>query len=167
MNGWEIILIGIIAVFLLGPDRLPDYTGKAVHWIRQLRIMAENAKVELKEQLGPEYEDINWRQYDPRQYDPRRIVREALLDPIAESTADLKDDLTSLKGDLSSFASGSTSGSGAAGSAASGSGASIGASTVAGAAGAAAVGAAGTASPGVDPRRYDPSRPTPYDSDAT
>jgi hypothetical protein len=37
--------------------------------------MAEGAKVQLKDQLGPEYEDINWRQYDPRQYDPRRIVR--------------------------------------------------------------------------------------------
>ena len=30
--------------------------------------------------MGPEFEDINWRQFDPRQYDPRRIVREALMD---------------------------------------------------------------------------------------
>ena len=30
--------------------------------------------------MGPEFEDVDWRQFDPRQYDPRRIVREALLD---------------------------------------------------------------------------------------
>ena len=36
--------------------------------------------------MGPEFEDINWRQYDPRQYDPRRIVREALLDDVARSS---------------------------------------------------------------------------------
>ena len=30
--------------------------------------------------MGPEFDDIDWRQFDPRQYDPRRIVREALLD---------------------------------------------------------------------------------------
>ena len=49
--------------------------------------MAEGAKDQLKDQLGPEYEDINWRQYDPRQYDPRRIVKEALLDPLDEAIA--------------------------------------------------------------------------------
>ena len=30
-------------------------------------------------EMGPEFDDVDWRQYDPRQYDPRRIVREALL----------------------------------------------------------------------------------------
>ena len=43
--------------------------------------MAEGAKGRLREQMGPEFDDIDWKQYDPRQYDPRRIVREALLDP--------------------------------------------------------------------------------------
>jgi sec-independent protein translocase protein TatB len=53
--------------------------------------MAEGARGQLREQMGPEFDDINWRQYDPRQYDPRRIVREALLDPdpLEASTPDL------------------------------------------------------------------------------
>ena len=79
VNGWEIVLLALIAVFVLGPDRLPDYAAKLARGIRKLRVMAEGAKGQLKDQLGPEYGDINWRQYDPRQYDPRRIVREALL----------------------------------------------------------------------------------------
>ena len=81
VNGWEVVLLALIAVFVLGPDRLPEYAAKLAHGIRRLRVMAEGAKDQLKDQLGPEYEDINWRQYDPRQYDPRRIVREALFDP--------------------------------------------------------------------------------------
>ena len=82
VNGLEFVLIAVIAVFVLGPDRLPEYAQKLARGIRKLRVMAEGAKDQLKDQLGPEYEDINWRQYDPRQYDPRRIVRDALAEPI-------------------------------------------------------------------------------------
>ena len=53
----------------------------------RLRRMAEGAKGQLREQMGPEFDDINWKQYDPRQYDPRRIVREALFEPDVEAEA--------------------------------------------------------------------------------
>lgn len=81
VNGWEFMVLAILAVLLLG-DRMPEYAAKLAQFIRTARSMAEGAKGQLKEQLGPDYEDINWRQYDPRQYDPRRIVREALLEPL-------------------------------------------------------------------------------------
>ncbi|NNM45896.1 twin-arginine translocase TatA/TatE family subunit [Knoellia koreensis] len=81
VNGWEFILLIVIAVVVLGPERLPEYAAKLGRLVRQVRGMAEGAKGQLREQMGPEFDDIDWRQYDPRQYDPRRIVREALLDP--------------------------------------------------------------------------------------
>ena len=81
VNGWEFILLIVIAVVVLGPERLPEYAAKLGRLVRQARAMAEGAKGQLREQMGPEFDDIDWRQYDPRQYDPRRIVREALLDP--------------------------------------------------------------------------------------
>ena len=77
INGWEFLILIVLAVVILGPERLPEYAAKLAQGVRKLRVMAEGAKVTLKDQLGPEYQDINWRQYDPRQYDPRRIVREA------------------------------------------------------------------------------------------
>ena len=98
VNGWEIVLLALIAVFVLGPDRLPEYAAKLAHGIRRLRVMAEGAKDQLKDQLGPEYEDINWRQYDPRQYDPRRIVKEALLDPLDEAIAPVRGEIDSVRG---------------------------------------------------------------------
>ena len=97
VNGWEIVLLALIAVFVLGPDRLPDYAAKLARGIRKLRVMAEGAKGQLKDQLGPEYGDINWRQYDPRQYDPRRIVREALLEPLDEAISPLRDEIGSVR----------------------------------------------------------------------
>src|SRR5689334_24305956 len=81
VNGWEFIAIIVLAVVILGPERLPEYAAKLGRLVRQARAMAEGAKGQLREQMGPEFDDIDWRQYDPRQYDPRRIVREALLDP--------------------------------------------------------------------------------------
>ena len=163
VNGWEIVLIALIAVFILGPDRMPEYAAKLARGIRKARVMAEGAKVQLKDQLGPEYEDINWRQYDPRQYDPRRIVKEALLDPLDDAVAPVRDQIGSVR----SAGKGLTGGQAAAGGA------------VAGAAAVTAGATGGTEgeqssarddvyiSTGSTPTGWDPSRPTPYDVDAT
>ncbi|GAA4120384.1 hypothetical protein GCM10022415_21930 [Knoellia locipacati] len=104
INGWEIVLLALIAVFVLGPERLPEYAQKLAQMIKKARVMAEGAKGQLKDQLGPDYEDINWRQYDPRQYDPRRIVREALIEPLEDAASTLKsggtnDDITEAPAD--------------------------------------------------------------------
>src|SRR4051794_14768158 len=44
--------------------------------------MAQGASQQMREELGPEFDEIDWRKLDPRQYDPRRIVREALSDSL-------------------------------------------------------------------------------------
>ena len=106
INGGEILLLILIAIIVLGPTRMPEYAAKLARGIRQLRVMAEGAKGQLKEQLGPEYQEINWRQYDPRQYDPRRIVRQALLEPLDDTVRDVKDIGASTRADLDDLAHG-------------------------------------------------------------
>lgn len=91
INGGEILLLVLIAILVIGPNRMPEYAAKLARGIRQARVMAEGAKGQLKEQLGPEYKDLNWRQYDPRQYDPRRIVRQALIEPLEDAAAPLRE----------------------------------------------------------------------------
>ncbi|MDQ0213026.1 Sec-independent protein translocase TatB [Arthrobacter sp. SRS-W-1-2016] len=76
----KIALLLIIAVLVLGPTKLPEYARKLGRLIRELRRMASGAQEKLRQELGPEFEDIDWRKMDPRQYDPRRIIREALLE---------------------------------------------------------------------------------------
>ena len=76
----KLLIIAVIAVFLLGPERLPGYAAKFAQLIRTLRDMARGAKDRMRDEMGPEFDDVDWQKLDPRQYDPRRIIREALLD---------------------------------------------------------------------------------------
>ena len=80
INGWEFVILVIVALLVIGPDRMPEYAAKLAKLVRQVRGMADTAKEQLREQMGSEFDDVDWKQYDPRQYDPRRIVREALMD---------------------------------------------------------------------------------------
>jgi sec-independent protein translocase protein TatB len=80
INGWELVILVLAALLVIGPDRLPEYSAKLGKLVRQVRGLADNAKGQLREQMGSEFDDVDWKQYDPRQYDPRRIVREALMD---------------------------------------------------------------------------------------
>jgi sec-independent protein translocase protein TatB len=76
----KIVVIVIIAAFVIGPQKLPQYAATLARLARRVREMADSAQDRVREEMGPEFEDLDWRKMDPRQYDPRRIIREALLD---------------------------------------------------------------------------------------
>lgn len=89
LSGEKLLILGILAAFLLGPERLPEYARRFARFIKSLRVMANNANIQLKEELGEGYEDVDWRKLDPRQYDPRRIIREALLEDLPDDGVEL------------------------------------------------------------------------------
>lgn len=76
----KLVIIGLIAAFLLGPERLPRYAAQLGRFARNLRDMANGAKDRMRDEMGPDFDDVDWKKLDPRQYDPRRIIREALLE---------------------------------------------------------------------------------------
>ena len=83
---WEkILLLLVIAAFLIGPERLPRYAEGLAGLVKRGRDMLKGARERMRDEMGPEFDDVDWRKLDPRQYDPRRIIREALLDdaPVA------------------------------------------------------------------------------------
>ena len=53
--------------------------------------MASGAQGRMRDELGPDFDDMDWKKLDPRQYDPRRIIREALQEqsvtPVADDVA--------------------------------------------------------------------------------
>ncbi|QAY61021.1 Sec-independent protein translocase TatB [Microbacterium protaetiae] len=73
----KLLVIGVIAALLLGPDRLPKYAEMLARAVKRGRELLGTAKERMQDELG---DDVDWRTLDPRQYDPRRIIREALLD---------------------------------------------------------------------------------------
>jgi sec-independent protein translocase protein TatB len=76
----KVLIIAVIAAFLLGPQKLPQYAASLARLVKRVRQMADSAQERVREEMGPEFEDLDWRRMDPRQYDPRRIIREALLE---------------------------------------------------------------------------------------
>ena len=76
----KLLIIGVIAVFLIGPQKLPLYAQKLGALVRAVRDFTDTAKARVAEELGPELDPSDWKKLDPRQYDPRRIVREALAE---------------------------------------------------------------------------------------
>jgi sec-independent protein translocase protein TatB len=82
INASEFLVLLVVAAVVLGPERLPRYAQQLSRLVRELRRMAQGAQDKVREELGPEFDDVDWRALDPRQYDPRRIVREALADSV-------------------------------------------------------------------------------------
>jgi sec-independent protein translocase protein TatB len=74
--GWmELLVIAVVGLIVLGPERLPKAAADAAKLLRQLRAMARNATADLKSELGPEMADL-----DLASLHPRRIVQSALFD---------------------------------------------------------------------------------------
>ena len=59
-------MIAFIAVLVFGPDKLPDFARQAGRMVRTMRSFAHQARDELRDELGPEYADLNLRDLDPR-----------------------------------------------------------------------------------------------------
>ncbi len=76
----KLVLIGVIAALLVGPERLPRYAEMLARLTVRARDMLRGAKTRMQEEMGEDFDEVDWRKLDPRQYDPRRIIREALLD---------------------------------------------------------------------------------------
>ena len=79
----KLVIIALLAAFLIGPERLPVLAEKLGALVRGLRDLAGGAKERMREEIGPEFDEVDWQKLDPRQYDPRRIVMDALKEPPA------------------------------------------------------------------------------------
>ncbi|UWF78132.1 MULTISPECIES: Sec-independent protein translocase TatB [Microbacterium] len=82
----KLLLIGLIAVIIIGPERLPKAAESFARFVRRAGEYVRDTKAKMKEELGPDIDDVDWRKLDPRQYDPRRIIRDALFEEPSFST---------------------------------------------------------------------------------
>ncbi|MGH3094813.1 MAG: sec-independent translocase [Streptosporangiales bacterium] len=74
--GWgEILVILVVAVVIFGPDRLPKLASDLARGIRTLRGVAQQARSEVGDELGPEFRNL-----DITALHPKTFARKALLD---------------------------------------------------------------------------------------
>lgn len=75
----KLLILAIIGLMIFGPEQLPKIAAQAGKALRDLRRLAENAKSDLSDQLGPEFRD-----FDFNDLNPRAFVRKHLLDEFDE-----------------------------------------------------------------------------------
>ena len=82
--GWGEILVLIVAgLFILGPERLPEAAAWLGKSMRKVREFASGARDQLREEMGPEFEEFRKPLEDLRQlrnFDPRRAITNHLFD---------------------------------------------------------------------------------------
>jgi sec-independent protein translocase protein TatB len=93
INAPEFLLLLVLAVILFGPERLPDLARKAARVVRYVRTMAGSAQQQLSRELGPGYENL-----DLRDLNPRAFVQKHLLDDVEPIIADVKTEITDVRG---------------------------------------------------------------------
>lgn len=103
-GGWEILILLIVFVIFIGPQRLPEYTRNIVQWVRKARRWVDDSRATVEDEMGLSMDEL--RKYDPRQYDPRRIIRDAWGDT---SVDDILPDTKALTGAVTGTAAASGS----------------------------------------------------------
>ena len=69
----ELIGLAILAIILIGPERLPNFAVDAAKFVKRIREMASKATEELKENLGPGFEDLK-----PTDLNPKSFIKKQL-----------------------------------------------------------------------------------------
>lgn len=88
INGPEFILLLVLAVILFGPERLPDLARKAARVVQYVRTLAGTAQDQLSKELGPGFENLDFRDLNPKSF-----IQKHLLDEVQPIVADVKAEL--------------------------------------------------------------------------
>jgi sec-independent protein translocase protein TatB len=86
--GWgEILVIIVAGLFILGPERLPEAASWLAKSVKKVRDFATGAKEQLREEMGPEFDQLRKPLEDLRglrNFDPKRVVTQHLFDGDAD-----------------------------------------------------------------------------------
>ncbi len=88
----ELLVLVVFAVIIFGPERLPQLARKAAHVLQYVRQMAGTAQAQLRSELGPGFENLDFSDLNPKAF-----VRKHLLEDVDPIVADVKEDFKSMK----------------------------------------------------------------------
>ena len=73
----KILVLAVIALIVFGPNELPKVASQAGRMLRDLRRIAEGAKADLREGLGPEFQDFDFQDLNPKTFVRKHLFDEA------------------------------------------------------------------------------------------
>ncbi|WP_432187755.1 Sec-independent protein translocase protein TatB [Streptomyces sp. Tue6028] len=77
MGPLEVLAIAVIAIVVLGPEKLPRAIQEVSAVIRKIRSLSQSAQTEIRKELGPEFADFNLQDLNPRNF-ARKTVSDTL-----------------------------------------------------------------------------------------
>ncbi len=80
----KLLVLAVIALVVFGPHELPRIAQQAGRALRDLRRIAEGAKADLREGLGPEFQDFDFEDLNPRRFVQKHLLDD--LDSVPEQT---------------------------------------------------------------------------------
>ena len=78
----KLLVLAVIALVIFGPHELPKIASQAGRALRDLRKIAEGAKNDLREGLGPEFAD-----FEIEDLNPKRLVHKHLFGDLTADQA--------------------------------------------------------------------------------
>ena len=83
--GWgEIVVLALAALFIFGPDRLPDLAKDAAAGLKRVREAITGVREQVHESFGDDLGEL--RDLDLRKYHPKTFIRSQLLGDDEEPT---------------------------------------------------------------------------------
>jgi sec-independent protein translocase protein TatB len=79
----EVIGLALLAMILIGPERLPTFAVDAARFVKKARTFATKATSELKENLGPGFEDL-----EPSDLNPKSFIKKQIANVMDQDDAD-------------------------------------------------------------------------------
>jgi len=64
----EWLLLAVLGIILVGPERLPHVATEAARYVRRFKELTAQATTELRENLGPGFEDLNVSDLNPKKF---------------------------------------------------------------------------------------------------
>jgi len=77
----KILVLGVLGLVIFGPEQLPRLAAQAGQALRDLRRLADRARADLNENLGPEFAD-----FDFNDLNPKAFVRKHLLEDLDDGS---------------------------------------------------------------------------------
>ena len=70
----EMIGLVVLALILVGPERMPRVASDLAKVIRKVRTMTNTATAEIRENLGPGFEDLKPADLNPKTFIKRHVT---------------------------------------------------------------------------------------------
>ena len=83
----KLLVLAVIALVIFGPDELPTIAAQAGRALRDLRQIAESAKNDLRDGLGPEFADFEIEDLNPRRFVHKHLSGDLNADQAAQHQA--------------------------------------------------------------------------------